>query len=170
MTRPRDASVFVEGPRPGLLGDVVGLHGRYYARHWGFPVSFECKVAEEMAAFLTRHDPARDRIVSVLEDERIRASVTLDGSDPALAKGEAHLRWFVADEQVRGQGLGKRLLREALAFAQEAGFASVYLTTFRGLDAAAALYAAAGFRVIAEAEGGTWGRRVVEQTLRMNIS
>ena len=43
---------------------------------------------------------------------------------------------------------GRRL--RALGFARESGLASVYLTTFRGLDAAAALYARAGFTVTDE--------------------
>ena len=154
-------------PLAGVLGDVTALHGRYYARAWSFPITFEAKVAREMAEFLARYDPARDVLLSAVVGERVVASVTIDGSDPLLPVGLAHLRWFVVDAALRGQGVGKRLLAEAVGFARKAGFAGIYLTTFRGLEAAAALYAAAGFRVVAEEMGESWGREVVEQRMEV---
>lgn len=163
MSAPLPTPVIHDGPVPGLLGDVAALHGRYYARHWGFPVFFECKVAIEMAAFLERYDPTRDLVLSVTGSGRILASVTLDGSDPALASGEAHLRWFVVDEPMHGRGLGKRMLTRAITFARDASYRSIYLTTFAGLDAAATLYASAGFRMVSSSPGNTWGREVTEQ-------
>lgn len=163
--RAASALPIVRGPLPGLLGDVTALHGRYYAAQWGFPTVFECKVTREMAEFVARYDAARDLVLSVEGGGRVLASVTLDGSDPALTPGEAHLRWFIVDAGLAGQGIGKRLLDGAVTFARQAGFASVYLTTFRGLEAAARLYAAAGFKVVAETPGQTWGREVIEQRL-----
>jgi hypothetical protein len=44
----------------------------------------------------------------------------------------------------------------------------VYLNTFKGLDAARALYDRAGFRLVAEATGSTWGREVTEQRFEWN--
>ena len=166
---PNPAVIIEHGPLPGLLGDVVALHGRYYARHWGFPASFEGQVAREMADFLARYDPTRDRIAWVRTEDRVLASITLDGSDPVLPPGMAHLRWFVADGATRGQGVGALLLRRAIDFARGAGFAKIYLTTFQGLHAASALYHAAGFRVVAEATGSSWGRTVLEQRLECNL-
>ncbi len=51
MTLPPDpisrgAFELRRGPWPGLLGDVVAMHGRYYAANWQFPVVFEAKVAD----------------------------------------------------------------------------------------------------------------------------
>ncbi|MSP05734.1 MAG: N-acetyltransferase [Acetobacteraceae bacterium] len=132
-------------------------------------MTFECKVGQEMAEFLSRYDPERDFLLSAVVTELVRASVAIDGSDPLLPLGLAHLRWFVVDAALRGQGVGKQLLSEAIEFARDAGFAGVYLTTFRGLEAAAALYATAGFRVVAEEVGESWGREVAEQRLEMRF-
>lgn len=148
------------GPRPGLLSEVVRLHGAHYARRWNFPFSFERKVADEMAAFLRRYDPARDVILWLESDDPVVASITIDGSDPALAPAQAHLRWFIADQALQGRGFGGRLLEDAVAFARRAAFGTIYLTTFRGLDRAATLYRRAGFRLIDEREGDRWGARV----------
>jgi len=159
----------VSGARPGLLGDVASLHGRYYARDWNFPTSFECKVASEFAAFLSRYDPAKDVVLSIEAGARVLASITLDGSDATLTQGQAHLRWFIVDDALRGRGIGKRLIGDAIAFARSAKYGSIYLTTFRGLDAASALYSAAGFAVTEEREGQTWGRLVTEQRLELSL-
>ena len=59
------------------------------------------------------------------------------------------------------------MLGEAVGFARDVEFAGIYLTTFRGLEEAAALYAGAGFRVVAEKVGESWGKAVVEQRLEV---
>ncbi|CAN0177328.1 unnamed protein product, partial [Phaeothamnion confervicola] len=155
------------GPQPGLLGEVAAMHGRYYGEHWNFPVAFECKVAREMAEFFARYDATRDLLLGLTNAGRFSASISLDGSDPTLASGEAHLRWFVVDEALQGKGVGRRLIGDAVAFARLAGFRSIYLTTFRGLDAAASLYRNAGFRVVDERSGVSWGRPVMEQRMEL---
>ena len=75
----------------------------------------------------------------------------------------AHLRWFILSDRLRGQGMGKRLLSCATAFADAKRYANTFLWTFAGLDAARHLYEAAGFRLVHEADGQQWGTRVAEQ-------
>ena len=165
-----DPSTFHRGPRPGLLGDVAAMHGRYYAAHWSFPTAFECKVSSEMAAFLNRYDSARDLTLSVDgADGRIAASITLDVSDPQLTETQGHIRWFVIGDDMRGKGLGGAMLGAVIAHSKAIGLRSLYLTTFRGLDAAAAVYAKAGFRIVDEQPGATWGRTVTEQRLEIDL-
>lgn len=160
MTR---GPVVESGWRPGLVGEIVREIGRYCARDWGFGADFEAKVAHELGAFLARLDPARDRLFSVRDGDAFLGGLVIDGSDPALAPGEAHLRWFIVADAARGRGIGGALIDAATAFLDSTGYRSCYLTTFAGLDAARALYARAGFRLVAEADGATWGRKVREQ-------
>lgn len=167
---PLRMPLLARGLRPGLIGDVTALHGRFYAREWKFPVAFEAKVATEMAAFAVRYDGARDLVLTVDgADGRVAGAITLDASDPALAAGQGHVRWFIIADELRGQGMGALLLGEVLGFARATGLSSLYLTTFRGLDAAAALYAKAGFVVVDERPGDTWGRTVMEQRLERRL-
>ncbi len=164
-----DARDINSGPVPGLLGDVAALHGRYYAEHWGFPVFFEDKVAREMGEYLSRYDAAKDLVLWIGDRDRVTGSITIDGSDPALASGQAHLRWFILHESLAGQGLGGRMIRQSLEFSRNAGFSSVYLTTFKGLGAAMSLYEKAGFKIVEEQAGETWGRTVLEQRLELEL-
>lgn len=151
------------GPFPGWLGGTAALHGRYYAEHWDFPLSFECMVARDMAELLLRYDPARDLVLTRLGRDAAFTTLTLDTSDPLLPSGHGHLRWFVAHPAMQGHGHGRALLDHAMNFARDSGLTWIYLTTFRGLDAAARLYQGVGFQVVDERSGRTWGRDVIEQ-------
>jgi DNA-binding MarR family transcriptional regulator/GNAT superfamily N-acetyltransferase len=149
------------GYRPGVIGRVAEMHASFYARHWGFGAIFESRVAAGLAEFSQRlHEPCNGLWVAT-QGGRIVGSVAIDGQD--LGPGLAHLRWFILDDGCRGSGAGRRLLHEAIAFCDRAGFAATQLWTFRGLDAARRLYESAGFELTHEAPGDQWGTQVVEQ-------
>ncbi|MDX3906084.1 MAG: bifunctional helix-turn-helix transcriptional regulator/GNAT family N-acetyltransferase [Pigmentiphaga sp.] len=149
------------GYRPGMIGRIVDMHGRFYARAAGFGPYFESKVAAGLAEFCARASSPRSRVWTAEQEGRIVGAVAIDGED--LGDNVAHLRWFIVDDGVRGAGIGRRLLDEALAFCDETGFAAIRLWTFRGLDAARRLYEAHGFMLVEEWTGNQWGEEVVEQ-------
>lgn len=127
---------FQKGWSPGILGRIVTAHGDYYAASWGFGAVFELKVARELSAFVSRYDPDRDALFHAAGATGFCGALAIDGSDPELDPGLAHLRWFIVTEGARGSGTGRKLMDEGLAFLRKAGFARCYLTTFAGLDAA----------------------------------
>lgn len=149
----------VPGWLPGAIGAIAGLHGQFYAREHGFGAFFEAKVAGECAQFCSRLDPARDGLWLLVDAGRILGSIVIDGS----GDDGAHLRWFIVADELRGRGLGRRLIETAMGFCRRAGHRGVHLTTFAGLDAARALYEQQGFRLVNEADGRTWGTKVREQ-------
>lgn len=151
-----------EGYVPGALAAVVGLHMDYYGPRWGFGLPFEAKVAQELAAFLSRLDPARDLFV-VARDHAgaVLGSISVDGALPGT--DDAHLRWFIVADAARGTGLGRRLLAQAMAFCDDRRVARSYLTTFAGLDAARHLYESVGFALISTADVDQWSGGVREQ-------
>ncbi|CAB3749590.1 helix-turn-helix domain-containing GNAT family N-acetyltransferase [Paraburkholderia humisilvae] len=147
------------GYRPGCIGDIAGLHGRYYARASGFGSFFERRVATELAEFADKLPACGKELWCYVEDDRTLASIAIDGDETT---GHAHLRWFIVDDALRGTGIGRRLLTNALDFV-DARFEETFLWTFKGLDAARHLYESEGFTLTHEAEGTHWGRPVVEQ-------
>ena len=156
-----DGYRIITGYIPGLVGRVAEMHASYYARHWNFTCFFETRIASEMSKFINRYDAGHDCSWSVLIDNSIVASITIDGID-ADSKG-AHLRWFIAAETARGKGIGRRLIGLAMNFCRHQGYDRVYLHTFKGLEAAQHLYESAGFELVETKSGDQWGTRVDEQ-------
>ncbi|WP_144140301.1 helix-turn-helix domain-containing GNAT family N-acetyltransferase [Paraburkholderia sp. BCC1884] len=148
-----------EGYRPGCIGDVASLHARFYAKHSGFGVFFERKVATELAEFAQSLPHSDKALWLYMENGRSLASLAIDGD---AATRIAHLRWFIVDDSLRGSGIGRQLIGRAMEFVDER-FDQTYLWTFRGLDAARHLYDSVGFALTHEAEGQQWGATVVEQ-------
>ena len=131
----------------------------YYGPAWGFGRAFELKLMREIAAFHDAYMPGRDLTLSAIENEALLGTVTMAGEGD-----KAHLRWFIVSDAARGRGVGRRLMRKALTFAdEEAEATECYLTTFAGLDAARALYEDAGFTLRAEAAEDQWQGGVREQ-------
>ena len=154
----------VRGYCPGLLARIVGAHMAYYAPAWGFGAPFETKVAAELSAFLRRYDPARDFLESHFDATgALAGSLTVDGIAGDDPQAGAHLRWFITAAPARDRGVGRSLMRRAMAFCDERGYRQVVLTTFAGLDAARQLYEAHGFRLIREVPVDQWGGGVREQ-------
>lgn len=146
---------------PGCIGRITTLHALYYARTVGFGLPFEARVASELAAFCASYDGHRDGLWLAERDGAIVGSIAIDGA--RYAEAGAHLRWFIAADDVRGTGAGGRLLDDAMGFCNARGYRDVYLWTFDGLHAARHLYEKHGFVLRREHRGTQWGKAVDEQ-------
>ena len=60
--------------------------------------------------------------------------------------------------ELRGHGLGRRLIGELLDKARAVRLHAVWLETFSELESAAHLYRSFGFEVVSEDTGPRWGR------------
>jgi GNAT superfamily N-acetyltransferase len=152
--------------RAGDIGEIVRLHGMLYAQEYGWDYHFEAYVAQSLADFAQRHDPQRERIWIVEQNGGLTGCIGIVDA----GGGQAQLRWFLLTPSARGHGLGKRLIAEAIAFTQQAGYRSIYLWTVRGLDAAAYLYQTHGFRLTQEQDSAQWGIPVREQRYDLSLA
>ncbi len=154
------------GPRivpsyiPGGLATSCALQTHYYVEHHGFGAIFEAGRLTDVGSFLDRYDADRDRVWLLVDGGRVHGSIVIDGS--AQQSGAAQLRWFIVGEKVRGRALGQRLMSAAMEFCRTR-FATVYLHTFAGLDAARHLYEQHGFRLISERPSTQWGPTMLDQ-------
>jgi GNAT superfamily N-acetyltransferase len=144
--------------RAGDLGALVGHHGLLYAREYGVDSTFEAHVGAAVAEAGRRGWPGGREGVWIVEAEGAHAgSIALTEETP----DRAGVRWFVLDKELRGMGLGRRLLEEVLAEARAAGYAMVGLETFSELTTAAHLYREQGFELVSAETGPRWGRAAI---------
>lgn len=151
----------VQGYQTGLIARIAEMHARYYTRETGFGQRFESVVASGMADLCNRLDNPKNAIWAVMLGDLIVGSVAIDGED--MGGSTAHLRCFIVDDVVRGNGAGRRLLSAALDFVDAHGFTETHLWTFKGLSAARHLYVSFGFELSEELPGTQWGEEVMEQ-------
>jgi len=143
-----DGGIVLRAHRPGDLGWVVQAHGELYAREHRWGERFEGLVAGIVEEFVRaqsdpRLDPRRSRCwIAEIEGERVGSVFVVPAS-----KSVAKLRLLLVDPRARGRGLGKRLVRECIAFARVQGYRRLALWTQSSLSAARALYKDCGFEL-----------------------
>jgi GNAT superfamily N-acetyltransferase len=153
---------WVQGNRPGLVGELVRWHGLYYVQGLGWPAPFEALCAEQLAEIARQFGVSGETTAfSAWRASEFLAGLVMDAR-PATRPG-ARLRFLIASDAARGRGLGHDLLSRAIAWSQQRGDPSIWLTTVQGLPAASHLYRKFGFSMVAETIDRTWGSEHREQ-------
>lgn len=158
---PSPPTHIIAGYQTGLIARITQMHALHYAAAAGFGRTFEAVVARGLAEFSHRLDRPGNQVWTAVREGHILGAIAIDGED--LGEGVAHLRWFIVDAALRGQGQGQKLLDTALAFTDAQGFRQTHLWTFSGLDAARHLYESRGFALVEQWQGSQWGTEVTEQ-------
>ena len=158
------ASLVIRAPLPGELGWIIQRHGALYAREYGFDTSFEALVAEIVAAYLARHDPARERCwIAALRGEPVGSGFCVDAGG-----GVAKLRLLIVEPAARGRHVGTRLVEECIRFARAIGYRELTLWTQRQLEPARRIYQRCGFELVgAEPAAEVFGTTQVSETWRL---
>jgi DNA-binding MarR family transcriptional regulator/GNAT superfamily N-acetyltransferase len=160
----RSAAILRE-PRPGDMGWVVQSHGSLYASEYGFDSSFEGLVAEIAAKFLASFDASRERCwIADIDGAQVGSVFLVRDSD-----GVAKLRLLLVDPAGRGQGLGRRLVGECIAFARACGYRKITLWTQSILLAARKIYQDAGFVLVASKPHRSFGQSLIGETWELKL-
>ncbi|MFO7951597.1 MAG: GNAT family N-acetyltransferase [Bacillota bacterium] len=150
--------------KPGDTGYITFLHGKLYAKEYGFDHTFEPYVAIPLSEFVIRQGP-RERIWIVEKDGLIMGSVAL----VKCSEEQAQLRWLLLHPEIRERGIGRQLIGKVLGFARQCGYSSIFLLTLDILPRAASLYKSFGFKITEETKTRMWGREMVEQKYELTL-
>jgi DNA-binding MarR family transcriptional regulator/N-acetylglutamate synthase-like GNAT family acetyltransferase len=151
--------------RPGDIGYITYRHGIFYSQNYGFDVTFDAYVASGLAQFVTQFDPQKDHLWVVEANTTIVGSIAIVKAD----EGVAQLRWFLVEPQARGNGLGKKLLHEAIAFCRRQQYRKIILWTVSNLETARYLYGRCGFQITTTKTHQIWGQELTEELWELEL-
>ena len=160
--RPR---ITLRAHRPGDIGWVVQRHGALYAAEYGWDQSFEALAAEIAAKFVRHYDPGRERCWIAEADGEAVGCVFLVRQTDLTAK----LRLLLVEPRARGLGVGRRLVRECIAFARSKGYRKVVLWTQSTLVAARAIYESEGFVLKRTEKHASFGARLTGEYWELKL-
>lgn len=158
--RAAQPAIVLRPHRPGDMGWVVDSQAAYYTAAHGWDDRYEALVAEIVATFLRKFDPAREACwIADRAGSRV-GSIFVVAESPEVAK----LRLLYVDEGARGTGLGRLLVETALSFARAKGYRVMRLWTQASLGPARRLYAGQGFVKTGESAHSDFGTPEVGET------
>jgi N-acetylglutamate synthase-like GNAT family acetyltransferase len=150
--------------KPGDIGYLTYLNGTLYAKECGWDSTFEAYVAVPLSEFAKSHTD-REQIWLVEREGRLAGSIAI----VQVTQETAQLRWLLLHPDLRGLGLGRTLVEDAMSFCRKSGYHSMYLWTESRLTAAADLYRMTGFQLTEEKTHELWGTVVTEQRYDLNF-
>ena len=153
------ADIFIRTElNPGDIGYIIYLHGHLYKKEYNYGIEFETYVAKGLAEFYEQYNKEKDCAWICEYENKIVGFLLL------MHRGEvAQLRYFLLAPEVRGIGLGNKLMNLFMDFLKNKNYQSAYLWTTNELPASAHLYKKFGFKLSEEKPSHAFGKAVTEQ-------
>lgn len=137
---------------------IADTHVRFYQTVHNFDRGF-ADVVDAALALLERQKSEATSFYQIMEAEKQRVGCLFLSADaPAIGR----VRLFYLDAAYRRRGLGKRLLRGALAAAKDNSLRAIRVSTFDRHPEACRLYEAFGFELVKTAPSQAFGQDLTQ--------
>jgi DNA-binding MarR family transcriptional regulator/N-acetylglutamate synthase-like GNAT family acetyltransferase len=150
----------------GDMGWIIQSQATAYHREYGFNEKFEALVAKVAGAFIDSFNPERERCWIAERDGRRMGSVLVADGGGGVAK----LRLLYLEPEARGFGLGRRMVKECIDFAQGSGYDTLSLWTNDVLISAVRIYERLGFTLVAQEKHNLFGPDCIGQTWELTLN
>jgi peptidyl-dipeptidase Dcp len=144
--------------KPGDIGYIIYLHGYLYKKEYNYGIEFETYVAKGLIEFYQQYNKVKDCVWICEYENNIVGFLLLMHRNES-----AQLRYFLLTPEVRGVGLGNKLMNLFMDFLKKKNYSSAYLWTTNELPASTHLYKKFGFQLTEEKSSNAFGKPVVEQ-------
>lgn len=138
---------------------IINLHKELYSHEYKFSSAFSDYVEKYVTLFHKSHDKNRENIwIAEINSKPVGLIAIVKES-----KDIAQLRWFLIEPDMRGKGLGHRLIKTALDFCEEKKYTHVFLWTADILKSARHIYKSYGFNLTESIDNTTWTDKLVKE-------
>lgn len=156
LGEPGDDPLVLRPNRIGEIGWLIHRQALLYNLEQGWNGEFETLITTIYAEFEAAPASPGKALWVAEQGGEVAGSIFIL---PAAGEeqGTAQLRMLYVEPAFRGQGLGKRLVDEAVRFSREAGYRRIILWTQDCLTSARRIYQAAGFQLVREERHHSFG-------------
>lgn len=150
---------------PDDIAYVIARHQELYAQEYRLSCVFAEYVDKAVRRFAEHYNAEKECMLIPEFEGRPVGSIAIAQADEQTAQ----LRYFLLEPEMRGRGLGCRLMDMALDFCRQKGYRHVFLETFSALKAARHIYQSRGFAITHTHENPEWGEGVLEERWDMDL-
>lgn len=138
---------------------VINRHRELYGMEYGFKAEFSDYVEKYVLKFEEHHDESKENIWIAEAGGKPVGMIAIVKADDNTAQ----LRWFLIEPEMRGLGLGYKLMNTVMDFCKQKGYKHVFLWTVSILEAARILYKRFGFELTESKDNDSWGVHLTEE-------
>ncbi len=138
---------------------IIKRHRELYEIEYGFNDVFGDYVEGIIHTFNECNDINKENIWVAEIDDTLVGVIAIVKVDDSTAQ----LRWFLIEPEIRGRGVGHKLIKTALDFCKERQYKHIFLWTASILDTARRLYKNYGFELTEAKNNDSWGKSLTEE-------
>ncbi len=147
------------------LNYIIKRHGEIYEKEYDFDKTFVDYVRKPLYEFYKNFDKNHENVwIADFEGNTVGFIALVKVNEDT-----AQLRWFLLEKEMRGRGIGNKLMSTLVEFAKDKNYKNIYLWTVGFLDAARHLYEKYGFELIETKDSSVWGKKLTEEKWSLKL-